>query len=73
MRDQTGYGTGSNRKPSSAKRHWKKFLKDQASDEADSPASDDHADSDEQNEAENLCIHDMYKTAESTVAQVPTL
>ena len=60
---------GPDRKP---KRHWKKFLKDQASDEAcspDSASSDSPADGDdEQNEAENLCINDLYRNAESTVA-----
>ena len=59
LRDQNGSG----RKPSSAKRHWKKFLKDQASDEV----TTDHPD--EQSEAENLCIHDLNRSTESTVAQ----
>jgi len=45
-------------------RHWKKFLKDKA-DDSDSN-SEDH--SNEQSEAENLCLSDLNRTAESTVA-----
>ena len=52
------------------KRHWKKFLKDQAFVGPEvSPVSDYQTEGDEQSEAENLCINDLYKNAESTVAQ----
>lgn len=45
-------------------RHWKKFLKDKA-DDSDSNG-EDHAG--EQCEAENLCLSDLNRSAESTVA-----
>lgn len=75
LRDQNG----DRRKPSStAKRHWKKFLKDQASVVIKSvvdPALEDRLTPypiDHQNEAENLCINDLYNrnnsSTESTVA-----
>lgn len=60
------------------KRHWKKFLKDQASiattttNERMSPAKKFKyfpAQTDLQEEAENLCLSDLSRTTESTVAQ----
>jgi len=68
-------------RPPAVKRHWKKFLKDQASItaptnscciERPSPAKkfkNFPAQNDQQEEAENLCINDLSRTTESTVAQ----
>ena len=58
----------------SVKRHWKKCLKDQASDGriVESPAKKIKlfpAQNYLQEEAENLCIHDISQNTESTVAQ----
>ena len=62
LREQNGTA----RQDLCAKRHWKKFLKDQAFNKQE----DLQAGGDEQSEAENLCINDLYKNAETKVAQV---
>ena len=54
------------------KRHWKKFLKDQASTlkcEASPSKRLKFSTEQCQEEAENLCLSDIYRNAESTVAQ----